>query len=340
VFARDRSLVRAPFDLESLTLGPAVVTGERVDWDPSTGLACFSVSTTGTLMLRESNPVSNTQLVWFDRHGAPLDSVGERMSYQRFVVARDAERGVMSVNDAATGSNDIWVMDFTRRLSTRFTRNPADETDPLVSADGRRLAFTSDVGGPYHVFLGPVDQSTPVERISPPAEDWMLLDWSRDGRLMLLATATDLWVLDVETREGKPWRTVAGSQSSTGSFSPDAHMIAYESSESGRDEIYVRPYPGPGGQWQVSTDGGFHPHWSNDGREIIYVDTNGDLMSAVVQSQAEFRTATPQRLFHVGARTPWAASGDHRRILAAVHSGGDHEPPLKVVIHWAQPSKR
>jgi serine/threonine protein kinase len=340
VFARDRTIMRAPFDLKSLTLGPAVATGERIDWDPSTGLACFSISETGTLMLRESNPVSNTRLVWFDRTGAPLDSIGERMSYQKFAVARDAPRGVMTVNDASTGSNDIWVMDFTRGLSTRFTRNPADETDPAVSSDGRRLGYTSDVGGPYHVFTGAVDQSTPVERISPPAEDWNLLDWSRDGSLMLLGTASHLWVLDVASRSGKQWHTVSGSQFNRGCFSPDARWISFDSSESGRDEIYVRPYPGPGGQWQVSTDGGFDPHWSNDGREIVYLDTNGNLMAADVQSQGEFRTGKPRRLFRVGPRTPWAITGDHSRILIAVRAGGQSEPPLKVVTNWAQAHKR
>ncbi len=77
-------------DLESLTLGTPVATGDRIDWDPSTGLACFSVSPTGTLTLRQNNPVSSTRLVWFDRTGAPMDSVGERMSYQRLAIARDS----------------------------------------------------------------------------------------------------------------------------------------------------------------------------------------------------------------------------------------------------------
>ncbi len=189
-FARERMLMRAPLHLESLTLGTPVATGDRIDWDSSTGLA-FMHPPTGTLTLRQNNPVSSTRLVWFDRTGVPTDSVGERMSYQRLAIARHAACGVLSVNDAATGSNDIWVMDFSRGLSTRFTRDPADEADPAISADGRGLAYISDVGGPYHVFTGPVDQSKPVERISPPAEDWTLLDWSRDGALMLLATASD-----------------------------------------------------------------------------------------------------------------------------------------------------
>ncbi len=338
VFARERSLVRAPLDLKSLTLGAPVATGERIDWDPTTGLACFSVSANGTLMLRENNPVSTSRLVWFDRSGAPIDSVGERLSYQQLAIARDAPRAVVSVSDA--GNDDIWTVDFARGLTTRFTRSPANEADPMVSADGRRLAYASDVGGPYYVFMGPVDQSAPVERVSSPAEDWVLADWSRDGRLMLLATATNLWVLDVETRQGKPWHTVNGSRLDTGCFSPDSRWIAYESSESGREEVYVRPYPGPGGQWQVSTAGGFHPLWSNDGREILYVDTNGDLMAAAVQFKPEFRTTAPERLFHVGTRTRWAATGDHQRILVAVSGGGRVEPPIKTVINWAQSLER
>jgi Tol biopolymer transport system component len=88
------------------------------------------------------------------------------------------------------GDGDIWLMDFTRNLTSRYTNRPADEQDPMISADGTTVAYSSDVDGPYHVFTAPADQSRPAQKISPPADDWNLLDWSADSHLMLLATST------------------------------------------------------------------------------------------------------------------------------------------------------
>ena len=157
---------------------------------------------------------------------------------------------------------------------------------------------------------------------------------------MLLATSTHLWVLDVDSRKAQRWHSVAGSfASSAGCFAPDAKWIAYASPESGRDEIYVRPFPGPGGQWQISTGGGSKPHWSNDGREIVYVNLDGDLMAVAVDTRNGFQIGAPRRLFRVGPKLPWAAAGDHSRFLVAVRGRDAVDPPLKVVTGW-MPSAR
>jgi Tol biopolymer transport system component len=300
------------------------------DWDQSTGRAMFDVSANGTLLCRETRPLLQTRLVWFDRAGTPVDTVSAALNFRQVVVARDGSGAAACIAGAA-GDGDIWLLDFARGLTSRYTNTPADEQDPVLSRDGRSVAYASDVGGPFHVFVAPADRSRAPERVSPPADDWNLLDASPDGRLMLLATATDLWAIDVERRHAQRWHTVAGSMSSAGCFSPDARWIAYGSSESGRDEIYVRPYPGPGGQWQVSIGGGLRPHWSSDGREIVYANLDGDLMAVQVDAQEAFRVESPRRLFRVGPMMPWAANGDHSRFLAAVRSPDAVDPPLKVV---------
>jgi dipeptidyl aminopeptidase/acylaminoacyl peptidase len=340
VFARDGMLFRAPFDETHATIGSVMPANQSVDWDASTGLALFVVSPNGTLLCRETHQLAPTTLVWLDRVGAPIDTVSAPADFRQIHVARHGRSAAVAIGHP-TGESDIWLLDFARHLTSRYTKSPSDEQDPMISTDGREVAYSSDIGGPYHVFLGVADQSRAVEKISPPAEDWNLLDWSADGRLMLLATSTHIWVLDVETRRGEQWHAVAGSfASSAGCFSPDAKWIAYASSESGRDEIYVRPCPGPGGQWQVSIGGGLRPHWSNDGREIVYTNLDGDLMSVQVDTQTGFHTATPRRLFRIGPRVVWAAGGDHARFLVAVRARDAVDPPLKVVTHWLTPLGR
>ena len=335
VLARDGTLFHASFDPSSGELGNWVPTDQRVGWDSSTGLALFDIATNGTLLCRETGDLVQTRLVWFDRVGAPLDTVTAAGNFRQIAVARAGGSGAVSMGNAV-GDGDIWLLDFARGLTSRYTNSPADEEDPMLSADGRRIAYASDVDGPYHVFTAPADRSGAPERISPRSDDWNMLDWSADGRLILLASATDLWVLDVATREGHKWHSVPGSSSpsSAGCFSPDNKWIAYGSSDSGRDEIYVRPYPGPGGQWQVSIGGGFRPHWSNDGREIIYAGLDGDLMAVAVDTRDGFRTAAPRRLFRAGARMAWAATGDHARFLVGVRAPGVTDPPLKVITGW------
>jgi Tol biopolymer transport system component len=275
-----------------------------------------------------------TRLVWFDRAGAAGDTISAPANFRQISIARGGSGAATNIGNPV-GDGDIWLMDFARKLTSRYTNRPADDQDPLISADGRGVAFSSDVGGPYHAFTGPADQSRPFERVSPPADDWNLLDWSADSRLMLLATSTDLWVVDVATKKGQRFHPVAGSfASSAACFSADAKWIAYSSPESGRDEIYVRPYPGPGGQWQVSTNGGSRPHWSNDGREIVYINLDGDLMAVAVDTRSGFQVSSPRRLFRVGPKIVWAANGDHSHFLVAVRGRDAVDPPLKVVTHW------
>ena len=339
VFARDGVLVRAPIDARNGTLGPATVTDQRVDWDVSTGLSLFSISETGTLLCRETNALAQTRLVWFDRVGAPTDTVSAPANYSHIGIARRSARAAVIIGNQ-DGNGDVWLLDFDRGLASRFTNSRADERQVAISSDGSKVAYTSDVDGPYHAFVAPSDQSLAPEKVSPPSDDWNLLDISLDDRLMLLAMSTQIRVVDLETRQWLRWHTVAGSfASSSGCFSPDARWIAYGSPESGRDEVYVRPYPGPGGQVQISTRGGTRPHWSNDGREIVYVDADGDLIALNVDTRAGFKTGAPRRLFRIGSRSVWDAAGDHSRFLVTVRGPDVVDPPLKVVTHWIETTR-
>jgi eukaryotic-like serine/threonine-protein kinase len=336
IFARDGMLFKSRLNIDDATLENVTPTNQRVDWDPSTGLALFDVSSNGTLFCRETGGLMDTRLVWMNRAGAVLDTVTAYGNHRQITIARSGGSAAICMGNAA-GDGDIWMLDFGRRFMGRFTRSPADEGDPALAADGRQVAYICDVAGPYHVFAGPADHSRAPELISSHPHwsgDWDVLDWSTDGRFILLADATHVCTLDVASRTLYRWTAVSGSSASAGCFSPDTRWIAYGGSDSGRDDIYVRPYPGPGGLWQVSVAGGYRPHWSNDGREIVYVDLDGHLMSVAVDTRDGFRTETPRRMFRIGSRMAWAAAGDHSRFLVSVRPPNAVDPPLKVVTGW------
>src|SRR5262249_24567931 len=171
-------------------------------------------------------------------------------------------------------------------------------------------------------------------------------DWSRDGRFIIYTetdpkTKDDVWVLPMGgSGEAKPYPVVhTEAHEKDGTLSPDGRWLAYASDASGRDEVYVQSFPVGGGKRQVSTDGGDHPRWRSDGRELFYYAGDGKLMAAPVRSGESFETGAAVSLFEfrAGTRTiaaPYAVTRDGQRFLinAAVE---EPNAPLTVVVNWA-----
>jgi dipeptidyl aminopeptidase/acylaminoacyl peptidase len=180
------------------------------------------------------------------------------------------------------------------------------------------------------------------------------LDWSPDGRTLLYSTLDSatgmarLWAMPT-VGEGKPFPVVQTSfDEANGQFSPDGKWLAYESNESGRFEIYVQPFPGPGAKWQVSTAGGNQPIWRSDGKELFYVATDGHMMAApiAVGSNDQLEAGAPVALFVVqlasgasifgpggSARSQYAVTVD-ARFLMNVAVDETNLPPIVVVLNW------
>jgi len=338
VFSRERTLVTAPFDLRALKIaGETTSSGEQVQWDPATGLGVFTASDSGSLAYRESGPNADSRLVWHDRGGTQGDSVGPPAGYRYIRLSQDGRRAALAVVNPQGGDSDVWLLDLARGLPTRFTTGPAEDQNPVWSPDGRQVVLASDAEGPHRAFLRPSDASLPEEKLASPDGDTTPLDWSPDGQRILLqviAGGTDLWVYDQGGRDTKPWLKTGGHITDA-RFSPDGRWVAYVSDESGRDEVYVRPFPGPGGQYQVSFEGGTFPHWRSDGREIVYEDPKGALMAANVDARGTFQTGVPRRLFSLEPGTPWEAAPDHQRFLVAVRQRDLASEPLRMVVGWA-----
>jgi dipeptidyl aminopeptidase/acylaminoacyl peptidase len=171
--------------------------------------------------------------------------------------------------------------------------------------------------------------------------------WSPDGRVIAFhdfsQSNPDIWLLSVSDR--KKTRLLEGDfDKGNPEFSPDGRWLAYMSTESGRSEVYVQPFPGPGGKWQVSSGGGEMAEWRSDGRELFYMSLDGKLMTVEVRAGSSFETGEPQVLFAVRPKsTPdrqYTASKDGQRFLVNIPSSGQESPPITLVQDWAALLKR
>ncbi|HEY6930166.1 MAG TPA: hypothetical protein VJA66_10855, partial [Thermoanaerobaculia bacterium] len=214
---------------------------------------------------------------------------------------------------------------------------------PVWSPDGSRLAFASSQNGPLNTYWIATDRSAPVERVMK-LESWQdPTSWSPDGKALLVEDQTPEGGFDISalSTEGdrKSVPLVHGSANEEGGqFSPDGHWIAYQSNESGRFEVYVTAYPGPGGRFQVSTDGGENPVWSRDGREIFFRRGKA-MMAAPVDTRTKFQAGLPRALFDIAASEDFDVAPDGRFVF--VRLAGEKAPrSLAVVLGWFDDLKR
>jgi len=294
-------LMALPFDVDRLEpTGPPFPVLQELVTDARSGVGHYAVSNTGTLVYIAGNVVNpRSELVWVDRKGnvEPLPIEGRFWEEPR--LSPDGQQIALRL---VQGANlpDVWIYQITRRTLTRLTFNEDEDETPLWSPDGKRVAFASTESGKRLISVKPADGSGKEEQVGlAPSTVSHLNAWSPDGKIIAFsdyagATNGDIWILTIGEREPKPLLKTQFNEH-TPAFSPDSRWLAYVSNESGRDEVYVIAFPGPGGRWQISTDGGAEPVWSRDGKELFY--RNGDkMMSVSVETRPTFTPSTPQLL--------------------------------------------
>ena len=351
VFARPGTLLAVPFDLARLeATGPPAPVVEGVLWNRFTGAAQFALSRTGSLAyVPGSELAANAVLVWVDRRGGARPLPAPPRPYENPRLSPDGSRVAVDVND------DVWVYDLVRGTLTRLTFEPTENETPVWTPDGKRVTYASDrQGKPRSVFWKPADGSSPEELLLTRENHAHVTSWSPDGRVLAVTDFDpvqggdgDIWLFPADGKgEARPFlKTPFGERA--GRFSPDGRWIAYTSNESGRDEVYVQVLPGPGGKWQVSTDGGGQPVWARSGRELFY--RNGDkLMATPVTAQPTFFAGTPRVLF---AGRYWQSlpgrgdatydvSPDGQRFLMIKVEEETASTQLNVVLDWFEELKR
>jgi Tol biopolymer transport system component len=344
LYCVETSLMALAFDADAIRVsGEPLRIADNVYFDAGVWRGNFSVSGRHALAYQVAQPGLGGQLTWLDFSGRPLGKVGDRSEAYCPEISPDGRRAALVLGDPA---NDIWVVELDRGIRSRLTTGAVATPAPVWSPDGSEILYTSQSqSGSFSLGAIPSDGSgkrrevfKSVERIEPS-------DWSRDGRNILVTRgnvgASDIWV--VPLADPSQARSLAASPAveANGQFSPDGRWVAYLSSESGRNEIYVTPFPAGGAHWQVSASGGMQPRWSHDGRTLHFVSGDGDLMAASMEARGsrlevkEVQTLFPS-VFYVGPRfslTAYTVRPDGKGFLAN-NAGETAAARVTLVQNW------
>jgi eukaryotic-like serine/threonine-protein kinase len=366
LFPRQTNLFAQAFDFKKQELfGTPFPVAEEMAFNQA--ISAPGVSTGwGLVAYRRVAAGGTRQLVWLDRSGKPLGPVGAPATTALTEVALSPDEKRVAVVKTVNGPPDIWLVDTSRGVPTRFTFDAAADGVPLWSLDGNRLVFTSNRTGVFNMYGKSSSGAGAEELLLKSDQNKMPNDWSPDGRFLLfrsndLQTGWDLWVLPMSGANASPTgRRDQGPsgdkipfpylktpfEERDGQFSPDGKWIAYQSNESGQAEIYIQPFPGQGGKFQISTNGGAQVRWNKNGRELFYVSLDSKMMAVPVRFSLDgqsLETASPVSLFSVriaggalpgGSRQQYAVSSDGQRFLVNLAVDEGATSPITIIYNW------
>jgi Tol biopolymer transport system component len=302
------------------------------------GDVALSASASGTLAYRADG--GKRQLVWFDRAGNRTGTVGDPDASQLGAVRLSPDGGTVMVHRMVNGNTDIWLIDTDRPVFRRFTSGPAKDYHAIWSPDGSRIALSSDRRGPLDLYERPSNNPGMEKLLLESPVQKIVYDWSRDGRYILYQTQSpnfDVWALPLDgDKKPLPILTTPFAEKEA-RFSPDGRWIAYVSNESGRDEVYVQPFPGPGTKSLISASGGRLPVWRRDGRELFYVGQPNRLMAVpITLSGAAVKAGDPSALFDLpplsGSAYEYDVAPEGQRFL--VNALVEDPSPITLILNW------
>jgi serine/threonine-protein kinase len=351
LYIHEGTLFAAPFDLNRLEVtGQSVPVVERVTAQPLIGGAAqFAVSQTGAFTyLSGENLGYDSPLVWMTHDGktAPLRSMLSDWSNPHF--SPDGQRLAL---DIFNGNPDVWIYEWARDTLTRLTFDPASDRNPAWTPDGKRIAFASDRAKAFNLYWQRADGTGEVQRLTESSNPQFPSSFHPSGKYLAFyegsaPNSNDLMILPIEGDETSGWKPGKPSaflntpaDEAAPMFSPDGRWIAYTSNESGRYEVFVRPFPGPGGKWQISTAGGVEAAWSRTRRELLYRGLDNRIMVAAYTVEGDSFKADKPRLWSEQPirqrfRLPrfFDLHPDGERIAAAVPTGQPEEKPDHVTF--------
>jgi serine/threonine-protein kinase len=316
VYIHDGTLFAEPFDRDRLEVtGQAVQVLEGVSSTADSGAAQFAVSANGTLVyLPGQSTTASIPISWMDSSGktTPLRSASTAWVSPRF--DPDGHRIALQILDGQ--HSDIWIAEWMRDTLTRLTVDPARATNPVWTPDGRRLAFSSQRADKVtkNLYWQLADGTGDAERLTESRNHQTPGSWHPSGKFLAFEELnpdgqSDLMILPMGADDAagrKPGKPFAFLQTAADefmpAFSPDGRWLAYSSNESGQREVYVRPFPGPGGKWAISTGGGVDPTWSRTKPELYYGTNDGQTTARIMVASFTVQGDS----FLAGKPRPWS----------------------------------
>jgi serine/threonine-protein kinase len=332
-------IVVVPFDITRLE-----VAGDAVTVDTAARVvdsAAFAVSQEGTLIY--STPSDTTEeadfaLVSADRSGATTVLIKEHSSWAQPRVSPDGRFVVIRV--VGNPNCDLWILDLQRGTRTRLTLEN-DNHDPVWHPNGREVTWAAQSDGPRLLTMGRADGIGQSRVLAPGKDSRLAESWSPDGRVLAFVEANpktqeDIWFLSASDGEVRPFLT-SRFQERHPAFSRDGRWLAYTSTESGREEVYLQAYGGNGGRVQISSNGGTGPVWSRNGRELFYAE-GSQMMVVDIDLAGEPKVSRPRVLFQgpfVWERARnYDVTPDGRFVMVQRSSDSIQSATLRVLLNW------
>ncbi len=347
LYVRGGSVLAAPFDLARLEVaGPAVPVLEGVRTERY-GEAYLAVSDDGSLLYAPGSAYGNERvLVWVNQNGSVQPLALAKRAFALPRLSPDGQKLAVSINDGGTFS--IWLYDLRRETFSRLTSEKSSAF-PIWSPDGKFIAFSSDALGPMSIFRKPADggAAEPLTRAEYPQ---IPTAWSPDGAALLVTeihptAAGDIFLLPLKGEHQPDFLVRTPNDEYNGVFSPDGGWLGFTSSESGGDEVYVRPYRGTAGKTQVSSGGADEPLWAPNGRELFYRNGNA-LMVVDVVVGTTFRAGKPRILFQGNfdhgpdGMNNYDITPDGQRFVMIKSEQESAPTQINVVLNWFEELKR
>ena len=344
VYMRGGTLFAVPFDVRRLAVtGSEAPVIEGISSLGSQDIGDYAFSGSGLLVYLAGQQAGKTVLAWADRKGVVQPaSVAQPWGTGR--LSPDGRRVANEIQTSSGGSGDIWIYELERKTLTRLTFEGSNQY-PIWTPDGRRVTFGSMLSGKHGISWVPADGSGRAELLVATDAAAIPSSWTPDGKFLVYSQPgpnknNQLWVLPAPGTDGAGKAHLlhdAPFSETAAQISPDGRWVAYVSSESGASDVYLQPFPGPGGKLRISTQGGHAPRWSHNGRELFYWSGQGtaDLMRVEIQTAPTFRAGLPETLFGLPIGTTWDVAPDGQHFLIEQIPGAeDGGRRLEAVVNW------
>ncbi len=351
LYINERNLMAQQFDASRLELAQSPITlGNEIGALRSMALAPISVSTTGVLVYQGVGQPTR-QMVWTDRAGKQIALAGEPGTWGPPRISPDGSRAIAAKTGPDGTIAHLWLLDV-GGAAQQITDGPMHEGSPIWSPDGSRIAYFGKQGDAYDIFTRPAQVGSKPELLLKSADQKFPSDWSHDGRYIVYTlsgadTHLDLWALSVGDRRSAPILDTVYSEGFA-TISPDGKWLAYQSDQTGHNEVYVQAFDGLNNgtrrRWMVSKGGGL-PRWRADSSELFYMMNDGRIMSVSIhlgadggieagQAQMLFQTRPVPKSWNLYDVTP-----DGQRFLVNVPLEWTSAVPITVVTNWTEKLK-